>query len=436
MSIEEPSFRFAPLTKIASGGTATVYVGAGRGNPTLVALKRPHAHVLEDERQRAALLREARLAAALRHPNIVVVRFVEESGEHLQLVMDYVEGSALGTLIALAAKKDERLPAGVAVRIVLDACEGLQAVHDHRDEAGRVLGLVHRDVSPQNILVGLDGVAKIADFGLAKAMYEGAPSTTQGTLKGKLGYMAPEYVNRGQLDRTIDVFAMGVVLWEALAGRRLFRGDNEAQTLDRILRAEVPPLREVDPQLSRFDPIVARALAKDPLQRFSSSDALARALEPVAKEAHALATREQVAAYVERAVCGELARRREEVERARVHRGWRNARPLVWGALVTAVVAGSALLLLRFVPGSARAPAGSASSADTAVVAIPATSAAVPSSTPPSASATVPDEAPVTNEIELDPAERSAPSPARPHATNQRQVPPNPYVHRDASRMH
>src|ERR1700720_3617702 len=123
MRPDESRFRFTPLAKIASGGTATVYVGRGPGG--LVALKRPHPHVLEDERQRAALLREAQIAASLHHPNIVEVREVEAPGAQMQLVMTYVEGSALGALIALEAKRDLRMPPNIAVRIVIDACAGL-----------------------------------------------------------------------------------------------------------------------------------------------------------------------------------------------------------------------------------------------------------------------------------------------------------------------
>jgi serine/threonine protein kinase len=338
-----PRFRYAPLTKIASGGTATVYIGARRSGSRrhLVALKRPHPHVLEDPRQRAEVLREAHVAASIQHPNVVGVREVETEADEMQLVMDYVEGAALGTLIALEARKDARLPPAIALRIVLDACQGLAAVHAQTDEHGRLLGLVHRDVSPQNILVGVDGRARLTDFGLAKAMYTAAPSTTQGTLKGKLGYMAPEYVHRGQVDRAVDVFAMGVVLWEALAGLRLFRGDNEAQTLDRVLREDPGPLAAMSPELAMLDGVVARATRKEPGSRMASAGELAAALSDAIRRAGiVLPPEEEVGAYVRRAVGEELAGREERVASALQAR----RRPLWWIGGGVVVLVGAAVV--------------------------------------------------------------------------------------------
>ncbi len=354
------SFQYLPLAKIASGGTATVYIGARRPARELVALKRPHPHVLEDSRQRAEVLREAHVAASLHHPNIVGVRAVESQGDEIQLVMDYVEGAALGSLIAFEARRDARLPVGVALRILLDACEGLAAVHAQTDAEGQLLGLVHRDVSPQNILVGIDGRSRLTDFGLAKAVYTGAPSTTQGTLKGKLGYMAPEYVHRGHVDRSVDVFAMGVVLWEALAGRRLFRGENEAQTLDRVLRESPARLADIAPELAPFDDVVARATRKQPEERLASAMELRAALADAAAQARLSAREEDVAAYVQGVVGQELAVRRAEVQAALRARG----RPVRIGATATAaaMVATGAVIALR---GGSVAPATATATATT-----------------------------------------------------------------------
>ncbi len=312
-------FRHAILAKIASGGTATVYIGARTRDrsrsPALVAVKRPHAHILEDPRQREAVLREANVAASIHHANVVRVHEVESDGEAIQLVMDYVEGTALGTLIAAEAKRDTRIPPAIALRILLDACEGLAAVHRETADDGRLLGLVHRDVSPQNILVGVDGRARLTDFGLAKAVYTGAPSTTQGTLKGKLGYMAPEYVRAGAVDRAADVFALGVVLWEALAGARLFRGENEGQTLDRLLREDAPPLSSIDPSLAPLDSVVLSATAKDPAARFLSAVELA---SPLARAAAlvGVATHAAVGVYVLEVAAPDLRARRTALEAA------------------------------------------------------------------------------------------------------------------------
>jgi serine/threonine protein kinase len=420
MSLAEPSFRFTPLAKIASGGSATVYVGRGARDSVLVALKRPHAHVLEDERQRAALLREAALAASFRHPNIVGVRLVETNGANLQLVMDYVEGSALGALLVLAAKDDGRIPARVAARIILDAALGLHAVHEHQDRDGRALGLLHRDVSPQNILVGIDGIAKLTDFGIAKAVYDGSSSTTQGTLKGKLGYMAPEYVNRGEQGRAIDVFALGVVLWEALAGRRLFRGDNEAQTLDRILHADAPSLSRVAPELRSFESVVRTALTKDPRDRFPTAEAMAHALEAAALEAEALATHDEVAAYVKQAAMPELARVRAAVGQAEKDLARRKARPWGWSLAAAALLAGGFALGMQLTHPSTPAPLAPASAA------APPSNASQAVEPPPPAPAS-----PASSEaIELDPSPSTTNSAQRPRVPGPHQPPPNPYLHR------
>jgi eukaryotic-like serine/threonine-protein kinase len=407
-------FRYTPLAKLASGGTATVFVGArARGGASgLVALKRPHPHVLDDARQRAEVLREAHVAASLHHPNVVGVREVEVQGDEVQLVMDYVEGAALGTLIALEAKNDARIPPSIALCIVLDACQGLAAVHLQTDEHGRLLGLVHRDVSPQNILVGVDGCARLTDFGLAKAMYTAAPSTTQGTLKGKLGYMAPEYVNRGEVDRSVDVFAMGVVLWEALAGLRLFRGDNEAQTLDRVLRDEPISLANVAPELGPLDAVIARATCKAPDQRLASGAELAAALSDAIGRTGLVASRREVGEYVERAVGIELAERRGRVESSM--RRWRRA---LWaiGSLVVLSIAGvvAASVTPREHPALS-----------TAIAMTTATTTATTTGTATATSTWTP--APSSTPSTL-PAATHSPAHRPPHPPSSSALPPNPY---------
>ncbi len=417
----DPKFRFAPLVKIASGGSATVYVGTrsdGRSGE-LVALKRPHPHVLDDERQRAALLREARVASALRHPNVVEVREIESSGGEFQLVMDYVEGATLGTLIVVAAKADARMPEDIVLRIVIDACAGLDAVHEERDADGRPLGLVHRDVSPQNILVGVDGRARLTDFGLVKGVSEGVPSTTQGTLKGKLGYMAPEYVSYGRSDRAVDVFAMGVLLWEALAGKRLFRGDNEVQTLDRVLRDNPSPLADIAARFAPLDAIVAHATAKDPSARIASARSLGSALEAAPL---AIATHAEVGAYVARVAAEELAERRLRIhvaERERARGRWRARRGAIFAV---------AVLLFGM--------AGSAAFVRSRVV-TPAIPAIAVASASPAASAPLPTReielvevtAPASSTASASPSSASVrPRPSAPPTPPARVAPPNPYV--------
>ncbi|MBX3264073.1 MAG: serine/threonine protein kinase, partial [Labilithrix sp.] len=274
-----PAARHESILKIASGGTAAVWVGipAGPGDARdapLVAIKRPHAHLADDPSFRRALVSEATIASSLRHPNVVEVRDIEEDEAGVHLVMRYVEGASLSELIRSWSREPPPSAAACALRVALDTCAGLGALHDLADPTGAPLGLVHRDVSPANVLVGVDGAACITDFGLAKSLYAVERTTSEGALRGKLGYMAPEYVRGKPIDRRIDVFAMGVVVWEALAQKRLFRGENDGDTLERVLTLTPPTLADLAPELgaaaAALDAALARALAKDPAARTGS----------------------------------------------------------------------------------------------------------------------------------------------------------------------
>ncbi|MEZ4302467.1 MAG: serine/threonine-protein kinase [Polyangiaceae bacterium] len=294
-----PHSRYELLFKLASGGMASVYVGRLRGAGgfwRLVAIKKAHAHLMEDRSFRRMLVEEARLASRIHHPNVVPVLDVEQASDHLLLVMDYIEGASLSEL--LAAHPAEPLPPRLAIRIALDACAGLAAAHDLKDASGHPLQIVHRDVSPQNLLVGVDGLSRLTDFGIAKSAHRGSTTTT-GALKGKLAYMAPEYVDGKTPDQRCDVFALGVVIWEALANRRLFRGDSEIETLKRVVEAQAPLLSTVAPWVNpELDPVLAAALAKDPDERFTSAKALGNALEIAARRADLVGTAEEVGAHV------------------------------------------------------------------------------------------------------------------------------------------
>lgn len=311
--------RYVPLAKIASGGMATVFVGTLRGPlgfSQLVAIKRPHEHLLEDESFRRSLLEEARVAAQIRHANVVDVRDIELVGDSIQLIMDYVEGASLGQLMAVAGRAGKRLSPGVVVRVMLDALAGLSAVHELADADGIPLGLVHRDISPQNILVGVDGVARVTDFGIAMAEYGAYTPTTQGTLKGKIGYMAPEYIRGIRPDQRIDVFAMGIVAWEALAGRRLFKGANDGDALDRLLHQEAPRLSTEVPELAGLDGVLDRALAKAPEKRFQTAESFAKALEEAARESGLIGSHADVGREVRDTVGEKLAKRMQDVRAA------------------------------------------------------------------------------------------------------------------------
>lgn len=307
------SSRYELLGKIASGGMATVFAGRLRGAEgfwRLVAIKRAHPHLLEDPSFRRMLLEEARLASRLHHPNIVAVQDVEELSGELLLIMDYIEGTSLAELLWGDDAAERPLHARAAVRIALDACAGLQAVHDLCDEQGEPMRLVHRDVSPHNILIGVDGVARLADFGIAKCK-QTQPSTTTGALKGKIAYMAPEYIERGHTDAQSDIFGLGVVVWESLARKRLFRGDNEVETLRKVVSEPAPLVSSVAPWLGhRLDAVVARALEKRPEDRYPSAEAFGNALESVARREDLIAAASEVGAQVRAAAAPQIERRR------------------------------------------------------------------------------------------------------------------------------
>ncbi|MDH3728576.1 MAG: serine/threonine protein kinase, partial [Myxococcales bacterium] len=225
--------RYEILTQLASGGMASVYVARAQGVAgfeRLVAIKVLHPHLAYEQEFISMFLDEARLAARIRHMNVVPTLDVSDSpGDGYFLVMEYIEGNHLGALLGRAAKKGERLPQPFVCRVLVDALQGLAAAHRLTDENGTHLQLVHRDVSPHNILVGTDGIARLTDFGVAKADVRMA-STRAGQFKGKLSYMAPEQAASNETDQRSDLFSVGVILWESLTGRRLFKGDSNAAT--------------------------------------------------------------------------------------------------------------------------------------------------------------------------------------------------------------
>jgi len=304
--------RYDIIAKIAAGGMATVYLGALRGPfgfEQLVAIKQLHAHLLDDTAGRESLLMEARSASRIRHVNVVDVRDVEVFDDTVQLILSYVEGAALSKVIANVGKKQTGLPPRIAIRIVLDVCAGLHAANEVRDDFGKPLALVHRDVSPQNVLIGIDGVARITDFGVARDESSHRVHTHTGALKGKFAYMAPEYIRGERPDRRVDVFALGVVLWEALSGKRLFRGNNDADTVARVTTMDAPRISELVPELDdSFDAILEAALSKNPQTRFDTTQALASALETVAMRGRILATSAEVGQYVRENAQQELKR--------------------------------------------------------------------------------------------------------------------------------
>ncbi|WP_437955850.1 protein kinase [Sorangium sp. So ce119] len=282
--------RYESLRAIASGGMATVYlgraVGAG-GFERLVALKMMHPHIAAEPEFVAMFLDEARLAARVRHPNVVATFDLVE--DPLFLVMEYIEGPSLHLLLRTCARAKRPLPLGIALRIFLDVLAGLHAAHELTGSEGEPLHLVHRDVSPQNVLVGIDGVSRITDFGVARAETR-LMSTRGNALKGKLAYMAPEQIRAQQIDRRSDVYSAGVVLWEMLTEERLFKADNDGALIAQILQGPPTGPRGVVPSVpAAIDLICLRALNTDPNGRFPTAAAFAEALEEAAAQTPGLA---------------------------------------------------------------------------------------------------------------------------------------------------
>jgi serine/threonine-protein kinase len=294
--------RYEVLARLASGGMAAVYVARAlgvAGFERLFAIKVLHPHLAHEQEFITMFLDEARLAARIRHPNVVPTIDISDTGDAgYYLVMDYIEGDHLGALLQKAYKLGSKLPTPIALRAMVDALEGLAAAHNLTDENGRRINLVHRDVSPHNIMVSTDGIARLTDFGVAKAEVRLMSTTRQGQFKGKLAYMAPEHASTGEADQRSDLFSAGIILWESLTGRRLFRAENQAATLNKICIEPIPMPSSVDPELAPFDTILAMALARDPAERFQTAEEFAEAIEANAEMLGGLANQRAVGKLV------------------------------------------------------------------------------------------------------------------------------------------
>jgi serine/threonine protein kinase len=310
MTPEASAPRYAIYERIASGGMASVHFGMLRGPNgfrRVVAVKRLHPQFAHDPEFVAMLLDEARLASRVVHPNVAATLDIVHEGDEVLLVFEYVAGEALSRLCAAARKSGDPAPPNVAVAIAIGLLNGLHAAHEAKDDRGELLELVHRDVSPHNILVGVEGIPKVVDFGVAKASGR-SQVTREGELKGKLPYMAPEQIKHGAVSRKSDIWAASVVLWEMLTGERLFAGESDGHVYSRVVTERIRPpsvaAKDVSPAL---DLVVMRGLARDPDKRFATAREMSAALEA----ALAPATTAEVGAWVE-SVGGDVFVKRAE----------------------------------------------------------------------------------------------------------------------------
>ncbi|WP_441286723.1 serine/threonine-protein kinase [Sorangium sp. KYC3313] len=266
---------------IASGGMASVHFGrlvGAHGFARTVAIKRLHPQFARDPEFSSMLLDEARLAVRIRHPNVVTTLDSVQADDELFVVMEYIAGESLSSLLREAGRRGARVPQPIGSAIIAGALAGLHAAHEATDEEGAALQIVHRDVSPQNLLVGEDGIARVLDFGIARAAVRSQVSRV-GQLKGKLSYMAPEQLRGAPLNRRADIYAAAVVLWEVLTGRRLFTGECDAEIFGRILEGVVQPPSVYGDVPKALDEVVLRGLDRDPSRRYATALEMAAALE-------------------------------------------------------------------------------------------------------------------------------------------------------------
>jgi eukaryotic-like serine/threonine-protein kinase len=293
--------RYELLMPIAAGGMAMVWAArlkGTRGFQKIVAVKTMLPKLSEDDQFEKMFLDEASLASKVRHPNAVEILDLGEQDGVLFLAMEWIDGVPLNQLMKTAKQKGG-VPTTVATRIVMQASAGLHAAHELTDGKGKLIGLVHRDISPQNILVTFDGVAKVVDFGVAKATALGDGATQAGQLKGKVSYMAPEQVRGEAIDRRADVFAMGIVLYALTTGKHPFRKESEGATLFAITAPEpvIPPRKFIPDYPQPLQDVLLKALEKDRDLRYASASELLKALDKALPSA-SRGSDEEVGAFV------------------------------------------------------------------------------------------------------------------------------------------
>ena len=359
----ETGRRYEVVCALAAGGMGRVDVVVRRDGPfaRLFAQKRLRPHLIDDDSVRRMFLDEGRIAGLVRHPHVVSVVDVGEDDAGPYLVMDFVEGVSLADVVARTAARGTLVPMPIALRIAAQIAEGLHAVHETAGPDGRPLQLIHRDISPQNVLIGFDGTARVTDFGIAKALGR-ATRTTTGVLKGKLGYLAPERLRFEEPDRRADLFSFGVVLFELLAARRLYDSGDDVEGPRRILHEPPPDLGDerddADPELVE---LLFQLLAKDPAARPADAGQVARRLEQMLAATVATDGPTDVGAYLDRLFSVERAALRQRLSRAslpaattdtRPRRGRRRPNWLLPGTLA----AGSVLVAVLAIGAAPHAP--------------------------------------------------------------------------------
>lgn len=318
MSQQPTSGPYRLGARIAQGGMAEIYLAVKSGLAgfeKLVVIKRILPHFEADKQFVQMFLDEARLAAQLRHPGIVTIVDLRRD-QSFEVVMEYIRGESLAVVVWRQAKKKLRMPPILAAGVIAQVADALHHAHQASDSSGQPLHLVHRDVTPSNIILGYDGQSKLIDFGIAKAAHH-LSYTRPGTVKGKFAYSSPEQVRGNQCDGRSDVFALGVVFWELLTGQRLFHADNPAAVVSKVtsepierpsdLRDDVPP---------SFDDVVLRALVRDVDKRYQSAAEYRDAVLAALRDLGTSVRREDVAEWMKVALADSLERRQDIEKKA------------------------------------------------------------------------------------------------------------------------
>jgi serine/threonine-protein kinase len=310
--------RYELLCPIATGGMAVVWLARLRGKrgfEKLFAVKTIKTELIHDLRFQEMFLDEARIASGIQHPNVAQILDLGEQDDVLYIVMEWVDGDSLARVRKLAPKRGTSLPLGVTLRVIADACAGLHAAHQLRDVKGKSLDIVHRDVSPQNILISSAGSVRVIDFGIAKATNRSAGDTRSGIIKGKIHYMAPEQAAGRAIDRRVDIWSIGVCLYELVMGKLPFDGDSDVDVVRRLLSEEPAPRADASVPAPVAD-VIASSLARDPSARFLTAAAMQRAIETVIDKLALPATNEDVAEFLHAHFSDLADQRRAMVENA------------------------------------------------------------------------------------------------------------------------
>ena len=275
--------RYRILRPLAAGGMAQILLAVNSSTGDRVVVKRILPHLAENPDFVRYFIHEGRLGQRMSHPNLVETLEAGQVGEVPYIALEYLRGKTAIDLLRAAAKQKREIPLGVAIRIVADAARGLHAAHTLQNEEGKPLSVIHRDVSPHNLFVCADGNTKVLDFGIAKAASQ-LHHTRTGTIKGKYAYLAPEQIRGEQIDHRVDVFALGIVLWELLTMKPLFRGKSDAEILQKVLTYDVPAPEQIRAGLPPgLGAVALRALQRDRERRLPSAQALADSIEAVAE---------------------------------------------------------------------------------------------------------------------------------------------------------